>query len=98
MKAETVELLRKVHSYGPDLVLFGLPYRFGLGHMLNAPFTPIGLNKSASMFGHTGIGGAVVFGDIDKKVGFSYFNNQQHKDLKLYETSNKLAKTLYSLL
>jgi CubicO group peptidase (beta-lactamase class C family) len=98
LKAETVELLRKVHSYGPDLVLFGLPYRFGLGHMVNAPFTPIGLNKSTSMFGHTGIGGAVVFGDIDKKVGFSYFNNQQHKDLKLYETSNKLAKTLYSLL
>ena len=98
LKAETVELLRKVHSYGPDLVLFGLPYRFGLGHMVNAPFTPIGLNKSTSMFGHTGIGGAVVFGDMDKKVGFSYFNNQQHKDLKLYETSNKLAKTLYSLL
>ena len=39
-----------------------------------------------------------VLGDIDKKVGFSYFNNQQHKDLKLYETSNKLAKTLYSVL
>ena len=35
------------------------------------------------MFGHTGIGGAVVFGDMDKKVGFSYFNNQQHKDLNL---------------
>jgi CubicO group peptidase (beta-lactamase class C family) len=98
LKAGTVELLRKVHSYGPDLVLFGLPYRFGMGHMVNAPFTPIGLNKSTSMFGHTGIGGAVVFGDMDKKVGFSYFNNQQHKDLKLYETSNKLAKTLYSLL
>ncbi|MFT6694157.1 MAG: hypothetical protein ACJAY3_001044, partial [Neolewinella sp.] len=42
--------------------------------------------------------GAVVFGDVEKKIGFSYFSNQQHKDLKLYETSNKLAKALYSIV
>ena len=98
LKPETIELLRTVHSNGPDMVLFGLNYKFGLGHMLNAPITPIGRNRSESMFGHTGIGGAVVFGDIEKKLGFSFFNNQQHKDLKLYETSNKLAKALYSIL
>ena len=98
LKPETIELLRTVHSNGPDMVLFGLNYKFGLGHMLNAPITPIGRNRSESMFGHTGIGGAVVFGDVEKKLGFSFFNNQQHKDLKLYETSNKLAKALYSIL
>ena len=98
LKPETIELLRTVHSNGPDMVLFGLNYKFGLGHMLNAPITPIGRNHSESMFGHTGIGGAVVFGDVEKKLGFSFFNNQQHKDLKLYETSNKLAKALYSIL
>jgi len=98
LKPETIELLQTVHSNGPDMVLFGLNYKFGLGHMLNAPITPIGRNRSESMFGHTGIGGAVVFGDVEKKLGFSFFNNQQHKDLKLYETSNKLAKALYSIL
>ena len=98
LKPETIELLRTVHSNGPDMVLFGLNYKFGLGHMLNAPITPIGRNRSESMFGHTGIGGAVVFGDVEKKLGFSFFNNQQHKDLKLYETSNKLAKAHYSIL
>ena len=98
LNPETIELLRTVHSNGPDMVLFGLNYKFGLGHMLNAPITPIGRNRSESMFGHTGIGGAVVFGDVEKKLGFSFFNNQQHKDLKLYETSNKLAKALYSIL
>jgi CubicO group peptidase (beta-lactamase class C family) len=66
--------------------------------MVNAPITPIGANRSQSMFGHTGIGGAVVFGDVEKKLGFSYFNNQQHKDLRLYETANKLSKALYSIL
>jgi len=81
LKPETIELLRTVHSNGPDMVLFGLNYKFGLGHMLNAPITPIGRNRSESMFGHTGIGGAVVFGDVEKKLGFSFFNNQQHKDL-----------------
>ena len=40
----------------------------------------------------------VVFGDVEKKLGFSYFNNQQHKDLRLYETANKLSKALYSIL
>ena len=98
LNPETIELLRTVHSNGPDMVLFGLNYKFCLGHMLNAPITPIGRNRSESMFGHTGIGGAVVFGDVEKKLGFSFFNNQQHKDLKLYETSNKLAKALYSIL
>ena len=68
LKPETIELLRTVHSNGPDMVLFGLNYKFGLGHMLNAPITPIGRNRSESMFGHTGIGGAVVFGDVEKKT------------------------------
>ena len=98
LKPKTIELLRQIHSNGPDLVLFGLNYKFGLGHMVNAPITPIGANRSQSMFGHTGIGGAVVFGDVEKKLGFSYFNNQQHKDLRLYETANKLSKALYSIL
>ena len=98
LKPETIDLLRQIHSGGPDLVLFGLPYKFGLGHMVNAPFSPIGAKNNKNMFGHTGIGGAVVFGDVEKKIGFSYFSNQQHKDLKLYETANKLSKALYSIL
>ena len=98
LKPKTIELLRKVHSNGPDLVLFGLNYKFGLGHMVNAPFTPIGLNKNRNMFGHTGIGGSVVFGDVEKSIGFSFFNNQQHKDLTLYETANKLTKAVYQIV
>ena len=98
LKSETIDLLRTVHSNGPDLVLFGLNYKFGLGHMVNAPFTPIGLNKNRNMFGHTGIGGSVVFGDVEKGIGFSFFNNQQHKDLALYETANKLTKAVYQIV
>jgi CubicO group peptidase (beta-lactamase class C family) len=66
--------------------------------MVNAPFTPIGLNKNRNMFGHTGIGGSVVFGDVEKGIGFSFFNNQQHKDLTLYETANKLTKAVYQIV
>jgi len=50
------------------------------------------------MFGHTGIGGSVVFGDVEKSIGFSFFNNQQHKDLMLYETANKLTKAVYQIV
>ncbi|HAZ80958.1 MAG TPA: serine hydrolase [Porticoccaceae bacterium] len=96
LQVKTIDLLRQVHSSGPDMVLFGLPYRFGLGHMVNAPLTPIGRQKS--MFGHTGVGGAVAFGDVDKKLGFSFFNNQQHQAVDLYKTANNLSKALYSLI
>ena len=26
-----------------------------------------------SMYGHAGIGGAVAFGDVDKKIGFLFY-------------------------
>ena len=69
------------------MVLFGLPYKFGLGFMINAPMTPIGRKKRGNMFGH-GIAGSVAFGDVDKKMGFSFLCNKQHKDLKLYKTTS----------
>ena len=47
---------------------------------------------------HTGIAGSVAFGDVDKKMGFSFLCNKQHKDLKLYKTSVELADALYNII
>jgi len=96
LKPETIKQVTSVHSDGPDGVLFGLPYQFGLGYMLNAPLTPIG--AKAGMFGHTGIGGEVTFGDLDNNLGFSFLNNRQHSLGNLYKTANDLSKALYKVL
>ena len=98
LEQHTIDTMREIHSFGPDMVLFGLPYKFGLGFMINAPMTPIGRKKRGNMFGHTGIAGSVAFGDVDKKMGFSFLCNKQHKDLKLYKTSVELADALYNII
>jgi len=96
LKPDTIELMRTVHSSGPDMVLFGFPYHFGLGQMVNAPMGPI--TNKRNMFGHTGIGGAVAFADVDKQLGFSFFSNQQHSAQDMYKTANALSKALYQLV
>ena len=64
--------------------------------MVNAPMTPI--TNKRKMFGHTGIGGAVAFADVDKQLGFSFFSNQQHEAQDMYKTANALSKALYQLI
>jgi CubicO group peptidase (beta-lactamase class C family) len=96
LNPETIKHVTSVHSDGPDTVLFGLPYQFGLGYMVNSPMTPIGTNPG--MFGHTGIGGEVTFGDLNNNLGFSFVNNRQHSLGNLYKTANNLTKAFYKAL
>ena len=98
LEKATIQKMREVQSSGPDMVLFGLPYKFGLGFMINAPITPIGRKRNKHMFGHTGIAGSVAFGDVEKKIGFSFLCNKQHKAIHLYKTSIDLTAALYESL
>mgnify|MGYP000019765898 FL=1 len=50
------------------------------------------------MFGHAGVGGAVAFGDPEKKLGYSFVCNQQHQTRGLYQTHNQLVEKLYSII
>ena len=93
---KTIDWVTQVHSSGPDGALFGLPYQFGLGYMVDSPMTPISLAKGR--FGHSGIGGEVAFGDCKNQLGFAFLNNQQHGLLNLYQTANQLSKALYQAL
>ena len=93
---ETIDLATTEFSIGPDKVLLQAPYKFGLGYMLDAPFSPIGYKNT--MFGHTGIGGAAGFGDKVNKIGFAFINNRQHSLGKLYKSANDLTKSLYKAL
>ena len=62
----------------------------GIGNL-----SPVFKNK---MFGHAGVGGAVAFGDPEKKLGYSFVCNQQHQTRGLYQTHNQLVEKLYSII
>ncbi|MET7675988.1 serine hydrolase domain-containing protein [Streptomyces seoulensis] len=68
---ETMELARTEASAGPDRVLV-VGTRFGLGHMLHGPASPL---LSPSAFGHPGRGGALAFADPASGVSFGYVTN-----------------------
>ena len=88
------------YSSGPDTVLFGADIKFGLGYELEKGVSGIG-NLSPvfknKMFGHAGVGGAVAFGDPEKKLGYGFVCNQQHQTRGLYQTHNRLVEKLYSI-
>ncbi|MFD4723973.1 serine hydrolase domain-containing protein [Streptomyces seoulensis] len=68
---ETMELARTEASAGPDRVLV-VGTRFGLGHMLHGPASPL---LSPRAFGHPGRGGALAFADPASGVSFGYVTN-----------------------
>lgn len=96
LSPQTVTQATQIYSNGPDVALFGLPFKFGLGYMVDSPSTPISSVKKR--FGHSGIGGGMAFGDRKHGLGFAFLNNQQHGAMTLFKTANQLAKTLYTLL
>jgi len=101
MHPEILERSITTHSSGPDTVLFGANIKFGLGYELEkgvsglGNLSPVFKNK---MFGHAGVGGAVAFGDPEKKLGYGFVCNQQHQTKGLYQTHNQLVDKLYSIL
>ncbi|MGW3954436.1 serine hydrolase domain-containing protein [Streptomyces sp. NPDC004752] len=67
----TMELARGERSAGPDRVLV-VGTRFGLGHMLHGPASPL---LSPASFGHPGRGGALGFADPESGLAFGYVTN-----------------------
>ena len=96
IKRETLELAIKVHSSGPDTVLLNLPIKFGLGFMIENPYSPLGQNPD--LFGHSGVGGSVGFADKKRGIGFGFTKNYMHPPGKLFKSANDLTKLFYSIL
>tara|TARA_B100001109_G_scaffold163043_1_gene132755 strand:+ start:2855 stop:4066 length:1212 start_codon:yes stop_codon:yes gene_type:complete len=91
----------KIHSSGPDTVLFGTKLNFGYCFMLRGnednkvSFAPV---FKENAFGHAGIGGSVAFGDSKNKIGYAFVCNRQQKSSELYKTSNLLTEELYKII
>ncbi|MFF4761221.1 serine hydrolase domain-containing protein [Streptomyces sp. NPDC001292] len=87
---QTMELARTEHSAGPDRVLVA-PTRFGLGHMLHSPASPL---LGPGSFGHPGRGGALAFADPDSAIAFAYVTNGFHPNVTADPRAQALVHAL----
>ncbi|MBU7598485.1 beta-lactamase family protein [Streptomyces sp. P38-E01] len=90
----TLTAARSEESQGPDRVLV-VPTRFGLGHMLHSPASPM---LSPSSFGHPGRGGSLAFADQDAGVGFGYVTNGLQKSVTSDPRAQALVRALRASL
>ena len=96
---ETLKLGLAPLSEGPDTVLLGAPIRFGVGYDLGLGITTIRATPHPSrIFGHCGVGGTVAFGDPEMGLGFGFLCNRMHKLRDLYQTSNRLTRTVLDIV
>jgi CubicO group peptidase (beta-lactamase class C family) len=81
---------------GPDLVLGGMPMRYGLGFMLRQDLMP--LSPSPRAFGHPGAGGSIGMADPDARVGFGYTLNRMQLGLVGGAGGFALLRTFFEAL
>ena len=96
---ETLKLALTPLSEGPDTVILGAPIRFGVGYDLGLGITTIrGTPHPSRIFGHCGVGGTVAFGDPETGLGYGFLCNRMHKPKDLYQTSNRLTRTVLEIV
>ena len=96
---ETLKLALTPLSEGPDTVILGAPIRFGVGYDLGLGITTIrGTPHPSRIFGHCGVGGTVAFGDPVTGLGYGFLCNRMHKLKDLYQTSNRLTRTVLDIV
>lgn len=71
-------------------------FRFGCGFMLSCPPFPFGGHRRN--FGHTGIGGAMGFGDPERRHGFSYCGNRMAPIADTGPFAGPLIEAVYAAL
>lgn len=72
------------------------PFRFGTGFMLSCPPFPMGGKRNN--FGHPGLGGALGFGDPERRLGMSYCGNHMAPVADAGPWATRLFDTAYSCL
>ncbi|MER5311375.1 serine hydrolase domain-containing protein [Streptomyces sp. NPDC002773] len=84
---------RTEESAGPDKVLL-VGTRFGLGHMLHGPASPL---LGPSSFGHPGRGGSLGFADPDSGIAFGYVTNGMRKTVTADPRAQSLVRAVRSV-
>ncbi|WP_374115669.1 serine hydrolase domain-containing protein [Streptomyces sp. NK15101] len=89
----TLALARAEESAGLDKVLL-VGTRFGLGHMLHGPASPL---LGPSSFGHPGRGGSLGFADPDAGIAFGYVTNGMRKTVTADPRAQALVRAVRSV-
>ncbi|MET9604413.1 serine hydrolase domain-containing protein [Streptomyces sp. NPDC006512] len=87
---ETAALAGTELSSGPDRVLV-VNTRFGPGHMLHGPASPL---LSPASFGHPGRGGSLAFADAEAGIGFGYVTNGLAKSVTADPRAQALVRAV----
>ncbi|MGA5197692.1 serine hydrolase domain-containing protein [Streptomyces exfoliatus] len=87
---DTLALAGAEESAGPDQVLL-VGTRFGLGHMLHGPASPL---LGPSSFGHPGRGGSLGFADPDSGIAFGYVTNGMRKTVTADPRAQALVRAV----
>ncbi|MFD3332364.1 serine hydrolase domain-containing protein [Streptomyces sp. NPDC058700] len=90
---DTLTLARTEESAGPDKVLL-VGTRFGLGHMLHGPASPL---LGPSSFGHPGRGGSLGFADPDSGIAFGYVTNGMRRTVTADPRAQSLVRAVRSV-
>ncbi|MGW7432005.1 serine hydrolase domain-containing protein [Streptomyces sp. NPDC054861] len=90
----TLTLARTEESTGPDRVLV-VSTRFGLGHMLHGPASPL---LGPTSFGHPGRGGSLGFADPESGVAFGYVTNGMRKTVTADPRAQSLVRAVRASL
>ncbi|MEU7029738.1 serine hydrolase domain-containing protein [Streptomyces sp. NPDC046275] len=90
----TLTLARTEESAGPDRVLV-VGTRFGLGHMLHGPASPL---LGPTSFGHPGRGGSLGFADPASGVSFGYVTNGMRKTVTADPRAQSLIRAVRACL
>lgn len=90
----TLTLARTEESAGPDRVLM-VGTRFGLGHMLHGPASPL---LGPTSFGHPGRGGSLGFADPESGIALGYVTNGMRKTVTADPRAQALVRAVRSVL
>ncbi|MCB8906332.1 MULTISPECIES: serine hydrolase domain-containing protein [unclassified Streptomyces] len=91
---DTLTLARTEESAGADKVLL-VGTRFGLGHMLHGPASPL---LGPSSYGHPGRGGSLGFADPDAGIAFGYVTNGMRKTVTADPRAQALVRAVGSVV
>ncbi|MEF2525406.1 MULTISPECIES: serine hydrolase domain-containing protein [Streptomyces] len=91
---ETTALAGTELSSGPDRVLV-VNTRFGPGHMLHSPASPM---LSPASFGHPGRGGSLAFADPESGTAFGYVTNALASSVTADPRAQALVRALRTAL
>ncbi|MET7756982.1 serine hydrolase domain-containing protein [Streptomyces sp. NPDC005389] len=91
---DTLTLARTEESAGADKVLL-VGTRFGLGHMLHGPASPL---LGPSSYGHPGRGGSLGFADPDAGIAFGYVTNGMRRTVTADPRAQALVRAVGSVV